>query len=146
MLLILTIEAQNCTDNGLAEILKETNEKLSFLTDKSLNSQYNYGTEFNEIAIIPSCVDDDFWNALGWKERKQIWRKKGEADIRLRMDYERFINETPKNKRLLFYDVIIKSIEVVIKRSKDDFRGEELINDILFALNVSKDELCNIRR
>lgn len=123
-------------DNGLAEILKETNEKLSFLTDNSLNSQNNYGTEFNEIAIIPSCVDDDFWNALGWKERKQIWRKKGEADIRLRMDYELFIKATPQNKRLMFYDIIIKSIEIVKERSKGDFRGDELIKDILSALEV----------
>ena len=143
MRLFLTIEAQNCTENGLAKILKETIDELKFLTDasKDLESKNNYGTEFRQIAIIPSCMDDGFWNALGWKERKQIWRKKGEADIRLRMNYDRFMKETPKNQRLLFVDIIVKSIRVVKDRSKGDFRGDELIRDILLALNVSPDEL-----
>lgn len=143
MKLFLTVEAQNCTDNGLAKILKRTNDELSFVTNESLNleSENNYGTEFREIAIIPSCVDDDFWNALGWRERKQIWRKKGEADIRLRMDYDRFIKETPENQRLLLVDIIVKSIRIVQDRSDGDFRGDELIRDILFALCVSEEQL-----
>lgn len=143
MRLFLTVEAQNCTENGLSEILKETMNKLSFLTDKSLylEDKNNYGKEFRQIAIIPSCMNDEFWNAVGWKERKQFWRKKGEADIRLKMDYNRFINETPKNKRLMFIDTIIKSIQVVQERSKGDFKGDELIKDILSALDVSKEEL-----
>ena len=104
MRLFLTIEAQSCTENGFSVILKETVDKLGFLTDITMDLESNnqYGTEFRRIAIIPSCMDDGFWNATGWKERKQIWRKKGEADIRLRMNYYRFTNETPKNKRLLF--------------------------------------------
>ena len=143
MRLFLTVEAQNCTENGLSEILKETMNKLSFLTDKSLylEDKNNYGKEFRQIAIIPSCMNDEFWNAVGWKERKQFWRKKGEADIRLKMDYNRFINETPKNKRLMFIDTIIKSIQVVQERSKGDFKGDELIKNILSALDVSKEAL-----
>lgn len=143
MRLFLTVEAQNCTENGLAKILKETIEKLSFLTDQSLEleSTNNYGMEFREIAIIPSCMDDGFWNALGWKERMQFWRKKGEADIRLRMNYDRFVKETPNNQRLLFIDIIIKSIQVVQEHSKGDFKGDDLIKDILLALNVSMEEL-----
>ena len=141
MRLFITIEAQNCTENGLANILKETNEKLSFLNDKSLEDIDNYGKEFRFITIIPSCMDDDFWDGLGWKERKQIWRKKGEADIRLRMDYDRFMSETLENKYLLFYDIIIKSIQVVQERSKADFNGEQLIKDVLSALNISEQDL-----
>ncbi len=143
MLLFITIEAQNADKNGLAKILNETKQTLNFVTDKSKNleEQNNYGTEFECISIIPSCMDDHFWNALGWKERKQIWRKKREADIRLRMDYERFVNETNENKRLLFIDIIIKSIEVVRDRSKGDFKANDLIKDILSALNVSREEI-----
>lgn len=138
MKLFLTIEAQNCTENGLSKILKETNDKLSFLNDEDTN---DYGTEFQLIVIIPSCMDDEFWNALGWKERKKILRKKREADIRLRMDYDRFMKETYQNQRLLFYDIIVKSIQVVQERSKGDFRGEQLIKDVLIALNITKEEL-----
>lgn len=141
--LFLTIEAQNSTENGLAKILWETTKELNFVTNraKDLENENNYGTEFRSIAIIPSCMDDHFWNAFGWKERKLIWRKKGEADIRLRMDYDRFIKESAYNKRLLFIDIIVKSIEVVQERSKGDFEGERLIKDILLALNVSEEEL-----
>ena len=143
MLLFITIEAQNAVENGLVKILNETKQTLNFVTDKSKNleEQNNYGTEFKCISVIPSCMDDHFWSALGWKERKQIWRKEREADIRLRMDYERFVNETNENKRLLFIDIIIKSIEVVRDRSKGDFKANDLIEDILSALNVSREKI-----
>lgn len=73
--------------------------------------------------------------------------EKREADIRLRMDYERFIRETPENKRLMFIDIIVKSIKVVQEKSKGDFRGNDLISDVLNALEVTQEQLdyLNIR-
>lgn len=143
MYLFLTIEAQNGTDNGLAKIVWDTVRQLKFVTDREagLEDIDNYGTEFRLIAVIPTCLDDQFWEASGWKERRQIWRKKKEADIRLRMDYDRFVRETPENRRLMFVDIIVKSIQVVQEKSKGDFRGDELIADILEALNVTQDQL-----
>ena len=78
MYLVLAIEAQNGTENGLAKIMWDTICKLKFITDTSVGLENidNYGTEFRSIAIIPTCLDSDFWEAFGWKERKQIWRKK----------------------------------------------------------------------
>ena len=112
MRLFLTIEAQNATESGLSNLLKEINTELDFVTskDRGLETVDNYGTEFKEIAIIPTCASEEYLKILGWKERKQIWRKKQEADIRLHMDYDRFINETEENKRLMFIHIIIKSI------------------------------------
>lgn len=143
MRLILSIEGQRCSENGLAQILSDTIKKLDFLTNKTdnLENDNKYGSEFREIAIIPSCMNEEFWETTGWKERKRIWHKKKEADIRLRMDYDRFINETIENKRLLFIDVIVRSIQVVQAYSKEDFSGYELIKDILSALNVTAAEL-----
>ena len=142
MELFLTIETQVGAEY-LSDILRYVKEKLIFVTDTNANLMdvNNYGTEFGSIAVIPSCVSDDFWEALGWKERKQIWRKKREADIRLRMNYDRFVGETPENQRLLFIQVIVESIRVVISRSKGDFQGEKLISDILRALNVTLQDL-----
>lgn len=149
MHLFITIETQNGTENGLAQIMWDIICQLKFVTDTQagLEDINNYGTEFRSIAIIPTCVDDDFWDILGWKERTQIWRKKREADIRLRMDYERFIRETPENKRLMFIDIIVKSIKVVQEKSKEDFRGNDLISDILNTLEVTQEQLdhLNIR-
>ena len=147
MHLFLTIEAQNANRNGLADILREVTKELSFVTDKDIGLEDvdNYGKEFKSIAIIPSCVDDDFWRALGWKERVQIWRKKCEADIRLRMDYDRFITEDDTNKKIMFVEIIIKSIRSIQSRSKGDFDGEKLIEDILIATKLTgKIDLENI--
>lgn len=143
MHLLLTIETQNGTENGLAKIMWDTVCQLKFVTDTGvgLEDVNNYGTEFRSIAIIPTCIADDFWDTLGWKERTQIWRKKREADIRLRMNYDRFIRETPENKRLMFIDIIVKSIKVLQKRSKGDFRGNDLISDILKVLHVTQEQL-----
>ena len=110
MEIILTIEAQNAVGIGLARILDEVKCELSAFTNNVLNDEGKYGTEFKSIAIIPSCMDDSFWQAMGWKERKQIRSKKGEADIRLRMDYPRFISVTMENKRLMFIAIIIAQL------------------------------------
>lgn len=148
MELFITIEAQNATDNGLFEIFRDVNQQLSFVTDRNfeLENINNYGAEFRIISIIPSCLDDNYWKASGWKERKQIWRKKKEADIRLRLDYNRFIEETMENRRLMFIDIIVKSIQAVQEKSIDDFQGEKLIEDILTALNVTKSQLSALEQ
>ena len=141
MRLFITTESQEI--EGLHEILRDTDKDLDFVTnrDKNLENIDNYGTEFALVCIIPTCMNDEFWDALGWKERRQIWRKKRQTDIRLKMDFYRFEKETYANKRLMFIDIIVKSIRVIIERSKGDFKGEELIQDILKALNVSKEDL-----
>ena len=143
--LFISIEAQNSSDNGLAEILKITNKQLAPLLQKETEFSDCYGSEFASIAIIPTCVSDDVWEILQWKERKHIWRKKRQADIRLRMDYNRFLHESEDNKFLMFVDIIVKSIQIVIEQSKGDFDGVKLINDILFMLNVSQEQLLSIK-
>ena len=148
MELFITIETQIDVDKILGDIFWDTKNQLNFVTDKEagLEDVDNYGTEFRLISVIPTCLDDGFWEASGWKERKQIWRKKKEADIRLRMNYDRFIKETPENQRLMFIDIIVKSIQVVIEKSKGDFRGKELIKDILKTLNVKQEELDELNK
>ena len=143
MELILTIEAQNATETGFSEIFREVNQKLSFITDSKagLEDINNYGMEFRMISIIPTCVDDSVWGALGWKERVKVWRKKGEADIRLRMDYNRFVNETIYNKRLMFIEAIVTSIRIIQEKSRGDFKGDRLVSDSLAALNVQESQL-----
>lgn len=143
MELFITIEGQNSYENGFFEIFRNVKNELSFITNKELHLENidNYGTEFRIIHIIPTCVNDLYWDSLGWKERKYISRKNKEADIRLRLNYERFTHENPYNQRLMFIDIIVKSIEIVQNKSVVDFRGDELINDILQALNVTKEQL-----
>lgn len=134
MELFLSLEGQNCTGNGLSAILFELQNKLHFLRTPDNVNPERYGAEFDSISIIPTCVSDRVWIALGWKERILLKRKKHEADIRLRMDYEKFVKANDDKKREMFVQVIIDSIRAIQTRSKDDFNGEVLIEDILKAL------------
>ncbi len=145
MELFITIETEMI--GHISEILNKITQELAFVTNQNadLENVNNYGTEFRSIGIIPTCFSDETWELIGWKERKQIWRKKKEADIRLRMDYYQFKRSNPESKRLLFIDIIIKSLKIVQERSKGDFKGEQLINDILNALDVTQEQLDNLK-
>ena len=53
----------------------------------------------------------------------------------------------PENKKLMYVDIIIRSIKFLVERSKGDFRGEALIKDILEAVQVTQlqlNELNNV--
>lgn len=145
MELFITLETEMI--GHISEILNKITQELDFVTNQNADLEYvnNYGTEFRSIGIIPTCFSDETWELIGWKEQKQIWRKKKEADIRLRMDYYQFKRSNPENKRLLFIDIIIKSLKIVQERSKGDFKGEQLINDILNALDVTQEQLDNLK-
>lgn len=139
MELFISVEAQNATQTGIDKVLKNVNKTLSFVTDTKLNLEYidNYGTEFHSIGIIPTCFEEDVWNSLGWKEEIKISRKRKEADIRLKMDYELFANESEENKNIIFIATIIKSINVLQGHSKGDFKGDELVRDIISSFEWS---------
>lgn len=77
MLLFVTIEAQ-CEETVIDVVFANIRKKLSLVTatDKGLEDIDNYGTAFCMVSVIPTCVSDETLNVLGWKERKQISRKK----------------------------------------------------------------------
>ena len=63
----MTIETQAGVDDILRAILRDTKCQLKFVTDKEagLEEVDNYGTEFRLISVIPTCLDDQFWEASG---------------------------------------------------------------------------------
>lgn len=136
MRLYLTVEAQNATESKIASICYDISERLAFVTKAGLEDVPNYGTEFRMITIIPTCVDDAFWDVLGWKERVYISRKGCEADVRLRLDYDQFINATEETKYQLFINHIILSLQRICERSKGGFACDKLIKDILEACDL----------
>jgi len=114
MKIFLGSETEKKVYQQFFDIRKKVEENLQFLCKENvgLEEDDTYGTEFNDIGIITIAVPQ-YVKDLGVKERKLIKRKTKEADIRLYMDYERFIKETPKNQRLMYIENIIKSIEVL---------------------------------
>ncbi len=107
----------------------------------------DYGEEFKSMAVIPIIMPEDLHERF--RERRLIKRKTSEADIRLFVDYERFIRgkwdverEPYRTERkLLLIKNMVDSIMVVESRKKGDFQGEKLIHDILQALDVRREDL-----
>ena len=131
MQLYLSVEGQNCIEIGLSQILAETQSELSCISRHHNENESKYGSEFALISIIPTCVDEEMWKVLGWKERVLLKRKKREADVRLRINYEKFVASDKNEKKKLFIGIITDSIRIIQERSKGDFDGQTLIEDIL---------------
>ena len=108
------------------KLLKELEEK-------------NYGEEFIDIGIVPIIMPEEYHER--YPERRQLWRKKREADIRLFVDYEKYARGTKEEKLLLWLKCMIEAIEIIESRKKGDFQGEKLIEDILKAMNVKREDL-----
>ncbi len=147
MRLFLSGEVQERAYQFFFNIRNKIEEKLQFVCKENvgLEKDTTYGTEFEDIGIISIIVPQSIKD-WGLKERKLIKRKAKEADIRLYIDYERFIKETPENQRLMYIKNILDSIDVVIERSKEDFKGEKLKQDILEALEVTMEDIQSLEK
>lgn len=106
-------------------------------------AENNYGSEFEIISIIPTIMEDRFLSSE-WKERRLIRYAKKDADIRLIMDYNKFINADEKMRFLLYVKVIVDSIKVVDSKKRGDFQGNELISDVLDALKVKWEDVKDL--
>lgn len=115
---------------------------LHFITDREKEAELmkddTYGSEIQSIGIISMILSPRF---DVHKERRLIRFKEKNADIRLKIDYQKYQTAGHQGKKFLLTKNIVDSIMVIEKRKKDDFQGERLIEDILKALNVSREEL-----
>ena len=100
-----------------------------------------YGSEFNDIGIITMVLGGSLEDT---PERRLIRFKQKSADIRLKIDYERFISSDENTQTLLYVKNIVDSIMVIEQRKKGDFNGTKLIADILSALGVSREQIDSL--
>ena len=78
----------------------------------------------------------------GWyKEKVQFKKKKKDADIRLRIDYDKFAKGDENTKKLLIIDNVIKSIRELSKKAKNDFNAKQLEDDILSLFDLKVEDL-----
>jgi hypothetical protein len=103
----------------------------------------DYGKEFDLIGIIPSIREDRFLDS-DWKERRLVRPAKKDADIRLIMDYNKFVNASQDEQVLLYVKLIVDSIKVIDKKKKGDFQGQKLIDDILKEVNVKWEDIKDL--
>ena len=135
MIVILSFEVSIGADVGL--LFKKVVPIVQRLVENN-----DYGAEFESIGIIPTIMSDRFLD--GWKERRYISFIRKEADIRLFIDYNKYVHADDEGKILLYLKCIVDSIMVIEKRKRSDFQGIKLISDILHALKVKKEDLENL--
>ena len=84
-------------------------------------AENNYGSEFEIISIIPTIMEDRFLSSE-WKERRLIRYAKKDADIRLIMDYNKFVNADEKVKSTKLFHIAKKEYHgELIPPESDDF-------------------------
>lgn len=93
-----------------------------------------YCEAIDEITIIPICVSKETRALFKSPERKYVGWKRREADIRLYMDYEAFIEAPLDGKIEMCKKVIADSLDAIEERcrkKKIPFNKELLLEDIL---------------
>ncbi len=142
--IILSAETYQSSCDLFRYCLNELQTTINSLSD------FDYGTEFESISIIPIIMPIEFHDS--YRERRLIKRKTKEADIRLYVDYNLFvrcsfdIEREPfkTQRRLMIIKNIVDSIMVVENRKKGDFQGLKLIDNILNSLEVTQEDLLKI--
>ena len=137
----MSSESDSRFDN-FEEILREIRGDISrqlkdFLKDK------NYGNGLSDISIMPIIIkiDENMEKEGLFKNRILYKQKSKEADIRLRINYDKFINGDKQVKRLLIIENIINSIREISKKVKEEFNAKKMEEDILNLFKLSIDDL-----
>ena len=144
MKFFMSSESDGRYDNFEEPLRKISNEVESVI--KGCIKDKDYGSEVEDFAVICIIIKfDKQMEAEGWfKERRLFKRKAKEADMRLRVDYDKFVKGDDTVKRLLLIDNVIRSVQELGKLAKKDFRAEELQEDILRVFNLSLRDLQKI--
>lgn len=137
MKLFLSGETAFDANEPFEELLKLMINKLKKFVDSDEDDE-TYGSEFKNIGIITMILSPDLERV---SERKLIHRKTKDADIRLRINYEKFINSDKETQFYLYLKNIIDAINIVNEMKKEDFKGEKLICDILKSLDISMEKM-----
>ena len=130
MEIFLSAELGGPASNKWFELQKEFSPLLSRLRD------LNYGESLKSIGIISILMPDDFYVDGGYKERKYYNKKKKEADIRLRMDYKKFLLASRTDRRRLYISHILDAIRIAGVLAGVEFNYEQLMEDVELVLSI----------
>jgi len=145
---IMDIFISSETYSPIGSRLYETRQTERTQIYKTINpilekfKERNYGKEFTSICII--AIIHPVEHHEHYKERILLKPKKQEADIRLYIDYEKFKNTNVNGWISLFWQNIIKSIQVINNRKKGDFDGDRLISDLLDEIGMTLEDLMAV--
>ena len=128
--------------NNFGDILRKIGNDIE-VKIKNFLKEKNYGTEIQDLSIIPIIIKfNEQMEKEGWFKEKITYKKsKNQADIRLKINYDKFVNGDEITKKLLLIHIIIKSIRELSKKAKNNFKANELEEDILKLFNLTISDL-----
>lgn len=138
----LFISCEIHKDAGIISgILKEIRQKIN----ADHFDMTKYSGDITEVAVIVNCFPEDWMQKGFGKPRKYISYQKGYADIRLPMNFEKFMNAEHGMKYLMVVENIFDAITVIGERcrrsGKAEFDSERMIKELVFRLNLSLEQL-----
>lgn len=92
---------------------------------------HDYGEGLKDLGVIPMCFKPGWMTH--YKERKLYNSKNGDADFRLNIDYDSFINADEQGKRKLLIINILQAIRLIgieAKKAGAEFDAKKMEQDI----------------
>lgn len=101
----------------------------------------NYGSALTDIGIFSIVMKEEMYDSGGYPERKYYSRVNGDADIRLRLNYNMFCNAKPEDRVEIYKRHILKAFVIAATKAKAadySFEKEALINDVEQLLELQE--------
>lgn len=135
----MSCEISGDNDEKAIDLIKIIEGKIKTL------EKNNYGGKINDLSIIPIIVElsPELEEQGFFKERKQVRKKQGEVDYRLRISYRKFEDADDNKKTLLILKNVIESIRDVGKRL-ENFDSIQFEKDILKLFSICENDIENL--
>jgi|GEM_PF-1905701 len=124
--------------DGFSRISNAIEAQLKVLEHRS------YGNALTGIGIIPVILREAYLVNSFSKERRLFKRKEKDADYRLFINLEKFMQSDEETKRLLLIKNIIVSIRDLGRKAGKSFDAASMEEDILGILGVEKEMIEGI--
>ena len=89
-----------------------------------------YGDNLSSIGVISIIMRDKYFEHGGYKERAYYNSKKKEADVRLRLDYNKFIRSNDVERKEMYIEHILTCIQIAGKKAGNAFDVDQLLFDV----------------
>lgn len=115
-----------CVD-GLGQVCEELAARMKELQTR------DYGDEIEVMAFIPTLIkiDPEMEDEAAIKDRVQYMPKNLEADLRLRVNHEKFMDSDEDGKKRMVLYLMLRSLRVLSKKVPGNFKFRTLEEDIL---------------
>jgi len=110
------ISSESSGDKQLGEELWKLYMKLEKAINKHLQEIEYENDKLDSLDVIIILRDDDYFNEI-----KKYRKSKKDTDIRLKIDYNTFLNANEEERKNLILDVLLRSLDILEEKGLDNF-------------------------